>query len=142
MTGRAANGRFGEGNRFGRGRPSRAVETDYLKRLADEVTLDDWVRIVLKARDDAIAGDAKARTWLASYLCGPPRDGALLDLAAAEEHAAYDEEESARERMQWIGWGLCPDCGEDVAAGLSTCSSCGSRLEAVSAGPAGRMNKP
>ncbi|WP_201068928.1 MULTISPECIES: hypothetical protein [Thiorhodovibrio] len=36
------------------------------------VDLDQWRRICEKARDDALAGDEKARSWLARYLVGDP----------------------------------------------------------------------
>jgi hypothetical protein len=40
--------------------------------LVTAITADDWERIILKARDQAIRGDAVARKFLADYLIGPP----------------------------------------------------------------------
>lgn len=72
MADRNDNGKFAEGNSaaVGHGRPRRAVELTYLRALADVVTVEDWKKIVEKARADAVAGDAKAREWIASYLLG------------------------------------------------------------------------
>ena len=51
--------------------------------LSDAIPPDVWRQIVERARDQALAGDAKARAWLAGYLL---RDApALIDLAAAEQ---------------------------------------------------------
>jgi hypothetical protein len=51
------------------------VESDYLRILAETVTVDHWQQICEKARDDALAGDAKARSWLSSHLL--PSGGGL-----------------------------------------------------------------
>lgn len=87
MTGRNRDGRFTAGNHFGKGRPPRAVERDYLAALADCVPLDDWREVCRKALTDAKRGDARARDWLTGLLCGaePMR---LLDIAA-DEAAGY-----------------------------------------------------
>jgi hypothetical protein len=81
---RDANGRFLPGHPGGPGRPRRAIEADYLAALSDAVPMEEWRRIVGTAIDQAIAGDAKAREWVASYLMGKPTGGALVKLAAAE----------------------------------------------------------
>lgn len=67
-TDRNDRGQFLPGHSGGPGRPPRAVESDYLRVLAATVTVDHWQRICQRALDDALAGDAKARSWLASYL--------------------------------------------------------------------------
>lgn len=69
-TGRDDRGRFAPGNSGGPGRPKRAVELEYIKALADTVTLDDWRAVCQSALEAAKAGDAKAREWLAGYLIG------------------------------------------------------------------------
>jgi hypothetical protein len=89
------SGRFLLGNPGGPGRPRRAVEADYLAALSDRVPLESWRAIVAKAREQAESGDAKVREWLATYLVGRSRDGALLDLAASEL-AGYDPVEAQR----------------------------------------------
>ena len=62
---RDEHGRFAEGNAGGPGRPRRTVERDYLAVLSEAVSLDDWRAVVARAVDDAKAGDARARDWLA-----------------------------------------------------------------------------
>lgn len=69
-TGRDARGRFAAGNLGGPGRPARVTEAAYLASLSDAVPLDVWQRIVERARDDALGGDARARAWLAGLLLG------------------------------------------------------------------------
>src|SRR5262245_12513652 len=86
------NGRFAPGNPGGPGRPRRAVEADYLAALSEAVTLERWGEIVATAIAQAIAGDAKAREWLGSYLAGKPTGNALRRLAAAEIEAAPVQE--------------------------------------------------
>ena len=40
--------------------------------MIGRVSLDDWIAIVAKAIDDAIAGKPSARKWLSDYLLGQP----------------------------------------------------------------------
>ncbi len=86
------NGRFLPGNPGGPGRPRRAVEADYLAALSEAVPIDRWREICETAIDQAVAGDAKAREWVGSYLAGKPTGNALRRLAAAEVEAAPVEE--------------------------------------------------
>ncbi len=86
-------GRFLPGNPGGPGRPRRAVEADYLAVLSEAVPMERWRKICETARDQAVAGDAKAREWLGSYLAGKPTGYALRRLAAAELEAAAPVEE-------------------------------------------------
>lgn len=69
---RSANGRFSNGNTFGKGRPSRSLEQEYLQTLSNACTLERWKSIIERAITDAEQGDAKARMFLASYLIGRP----------------------------------------------------------------------
>jgi len=89
---RNGNGTFALGNPGGPGRPPRPTERSYLVALAAAVPLEVWGQIVDRAVADALAGDAKAREWLAKYLLGsdPMK---LLDLAADEE-AGIDEQQA------------------------------------------------
>lgn len=48
--------------------------------LLDTVTLDDWRTVVSSALQDAKAGDAQARNWLAQYLVGKPEGKAPTPL--------------------------------------------------------------
>ena len=67
-NGRKSNGQFAAGNPGGPGRPSRAIEAEYLGVLSELVTIEKWRRIVARAADDAEAGDHRARQWLGQYL--------------------------------------------------------------------------
>lgn len=80
---RDENGRFRPGCAPGPGRPKRSVEIDFLRRLAD-ASEARWDEIVSTAIDQAAAGDAAARQWLAKYLIGEVRPGELARIAAAE----------------------------------------------------------
>ena len=92
MSDRQPNGQFSIGNAGGPGRKSRATERAYLAALGETINLDDWWKIVEKAKLDALAGDPKARDWLAKYLLGSQPMN-LLDLAA-DEAAGIDEQEA------------------------------------------------
>ena len=85
---RDTNGRFLRGHPGMGGRPRRATEADYLAALSEVVPMEKWCEIVETAADQAIAGDAKAREWVGSYLAGKPTGNALRRLAAAEVEAA------------------------------------------------------
>jgi len=73
-SGRSAGGQFTAGNSFGRGRPPRATEAQYLVAMHETVLLSDWMEIVERAMIDAKDGDDKARAWLSNYLIGRPID--------------------------------------------------------------------
>jgi hypothetical protein len=63
--------------------PRRLIEREYLAALNAAVPLDTWQSICKRAADDALAGDAKAREWLAKWLLG--LESRLLTVLAAEE---------------------------------------------------------
>jgi hypothetical protein len=96
-NGRDAGGKFAPGNPGGLGRSRRAVEREYLAQLAEACPPETWRQVCQRAVDDARAGDAKARDWLARYLFGaePPR---LLALAADEADAFTPDQEVALEQ--------------------------------------------
>lgn len=73
MTDRDANGRFIAGNCANpNGRPKKEREERYRSILLNTISFQDWARIIEKARDQALKGDAVARKWLADYIIGPP----------------------------------------------------------------------
>jgi hypothetical protein len=90
-NGRGPRGHYAPGNPGGPGRPPRAIESDYLRTLADACPPDTWREICDRAVEQARDGDAKARDWLAGHLLGLPRAEvrALTELAA-HEAAGYD----------------------------------------------------
>lgn len=74
-------GRFVPGNKasvgvsVGKGQSAQAAKArknEYSEATAEVVSLDDWRRIAMKARDQAIEGDRYAREWLSNYLIGRP----------------------------------------------------------------------
>ena len=81
VTARNSRGQFVEGNKAGTGRPSRAIELDYLRTLSDTITLDDWRGICSKAVEDAKSGNSKARDWVTKYVMGNDTTTSLMDIA-------------------------------------------------------------
>jgi hypothetical protein len=69
---RDSNGRFSVGNVGGPGRKTREIEREYLATMETIVSGEAWQAIVQRATQDAIGGDAKARSFIASYLLGQP----------------------------------------------------------------------
>ena len=93
----------------GDGHPSRRrpIEREYLATLNAAVPLDTWHAICKRAADDALAGDAKARDWLAKWLLGL-ETRMLTSLVADEtgtslEAAAEAEIENERRTAQRHG---------------------------------------
>jgi hypothetical protein len=69
---RTVDGRFGKGNRFGRGNPYLVRVHALRAKLAECATDDDLTRIVRKLSDLAAEGDVSAaRLWL-EYAVGRP----------------------------------------------------------------------
>ena len=100
-NGRDDRGRFARGNPGGPGRPRRSIEIEYLGAISDGGILAHWSEIVAQARDDARAGDWRAREWLSRYLVGIESPPSLVDLASAEDGSKTTEEaacELIRER--------------------------------------------
>lgn len=51
---------------------SRApIPRDYVRILRDQATLEAWEAIVVRAIQDAKAGDSKARLWIERHVLGP-----------------------------------------------------------------------
>ena len=100
IEGRSTNGRFGTGNSYGKGRPARSVEQDYLAALSEICTPERWKNIIERAITNAEQGEAKARMFLASYLMGRPVQRMqvsdelnleeLAKLLAAEQNAMHE----------------------------------------------------
>ncbi len=61
---------FQPGNPGGPGRPRRQFAREYMDALVEAVPPEEWRKIIDRAVKDAIAGDARAREWLAKYLIG------------------------------------------------------------------------
>jgi hypothetical protein len=81
---RDEKGRFATGNKGGPGRPSRAVELDYLNAVREAVPPERLRKIARRAGRDAENGDPKARRWLSDVLIGR-RANTAVALTVAEE---------------------------------------------------------
>lgn len=81
--------------------PRRPIESEYLATLNAAGPLETWQAICKRAAEDARAGDAKAREWLAKWLLG--LEARLLTTLAAEESgtelAAVADGETASARQ-------------------------------------------
>jgi hypothetical protein len=80
IDGKKIDTKFQPGNPGGPGRPKRQTEASYLSAMLDAVPLEKWKRICERAATDALAGDDKARGWLAKYLVGEPATKAATPL--------------------------------------------------------------
>lgn len=65
---RDANGYFAAGNKGGPGRRKRETEREYIAATIETCPLDKWRTIVLKAVEQAMAGEHHSREWLSKYL--------------------------------------------------------------------------
>jgi len=79
----------------GKAKARRPIEREYLAMLNAAVPLDTWQAICKRAADDALAGDARARDWLAKWLLG--MESRLLTVLAAEESGAEPAEAAETE---------------------------------------------
>lgn len=68
---RKKDGRFAKGHSGNPGGGPKG-RGDYLKRMSQVVSVDDWEAITLKAVAQAKKGDKWARDWLSAYLIGKP----------------------------------------------------------------------
>lgn len=67
---RGKGGLFAKGTKGGPGRPPRQTETQYLDRLRENVTLDDWDEIINAMKTAAKRGDVQAFNALCKW-CMP-----------------------------------------------------------------------
>lgn len=99
---RDEKGQFLPGNPGGPGRPPRAMESDYLRILAETVTVDHWKQICEQARDNALAGDARARQWLSEHLL--PKHAKLAGAYADAELNRDPVQDEIAQRQTAQGW--------------------------------------
>ena len=62
----------GGNNKIAIGRPSKAKEAKYLRKLNQMITMPEWTAICRRALEDAKNGDDRARNWIGNYLMGKP----------------------------------------------------------------------
>ncbi len=101
MVERSESGQLKKGSVLNpKGRPKKAREARYLEVLLTTVTFEDWKKIVEKARDQAMRGDATARKWLADYFVGAPvqkqevtgADGGKIEIVVTYEDKPHTSE--------------------------------------------------
>lgn len=76
MTQRTEKGQFVKGSSGNPGGGPKG-RGNYLKRMTEVVSADDWEAITKKAVAQAKKGDKWARDWLSAYLIGKPSTVAL-----------------------------------------------------------------
>lgn len=69
----------------------RRTQSDYLGAMLETVTLSDWRDVVAATVAAAKAGDAQARSWLASYLVGRPATEAPSALSVVASQVSGDD---------------------------------------------------
>jgi len=88
QRGRDIKGRFIKGNRHSKGnaggRPMNYA-ADYMERMRERLTLDEWDAVISKAIEQAKDGDNRARTWLASYVMGQPVQQVIADVSGTRD---------------------------------------------------------
>jgi hypothetical protein len=87
---RNPDGTFGPGNRFGKGRPRRLIERDYLGVISDRISVDDWKEVVEAALQGAKQGEFRAIEWLSRHLLGATKDDTPLKSLAVIEERGFD----------------------------------------------------
>lgn len=101
--GRLPDGRFKKGyvqpsGKLG-GRPPRQRERRYMDIMNANVSEEDWAGIIRKAIEQALAGGARARTWLSNYLLGKPVERILAKVEVGAERFSVAERATAIEEM-------------------------------------------
>jgi hypothetical protein len=88
LPGRTIKGRFTKGNKAGKGnnggRP-KAYAADYLEEFKGEVSMAQWRGIVAKAVEQALNGEHRARTFIASYILGQPVQQVVADVSGTRD---------------------------------------------------------
>src|SRR5438309_718824 len=88
-SGRAADGRFAPGNKFGPGNPFARKCATFRAALMEAVTEQDIKDIAVKLRDDAKAGDKAAVKLLFQYVIGKPQPAVDPDTLDAQEMRTF-----------------------------------------------------
>lgn len=90
-------GQFKKGHRGLGGRKPRSREELYREAFRTAVSVQQWIKIIKKAANDAVhptqhAARHQARTFLANYLIGPPvQKIAPTDPSGENEYAAMSD---------------------------------------------------
>ena len=71
----------------------------YIQAMSENVSLEDWGKIIKKAVDDAILGDYRARQWIGSYLVGTPIQRLAVEARVTDERFSEGDRALAAERL-------------------------------------------
>ena len=71
----------------------------YIQAMSENISLEAWGKIILKAVEDAIAGDYRARQWISSYLVGTPIQRVALDAHVTTERFSKEDRALAAESL-------------------------------------------
>ena len=71
----------------------------YIQAMSENVSLEDWGKIIQKAVDDAILGDYRARQWIGSYLVGTPIQRVAVDARVTDERFSENDRALAAEKL-------------------------------------------
>jgi hypothetical protein len=91
---RDEHGKFTKGNTFGRGRPRKEIERDYLAAIRDACSSEDVKEIFGKLVEQAKGGDLRAARYVLEACIGS-REPLALTQIAIEEELGYDPVEEA-----------------------------------------------
>jgi hypothetical protein len=93
-NGRDTNGKFVEGNTYGKGRPKLETERLYLHAVREACDFETWKKVVEMSVLQAKQGDAKARNFLANYLIGKPEQKNFLLIDTTENGESISAEKA------------------------------------------------
>ena len=71
----------------------------YIQAMSENVSLEDWGRIIKKAVEDAVLGDYRARQWIGSYLVGTPIQRVAVDARVTDERFSENDRALAAEKL-------------------------------------------
>ncbi len=97
--GRDDHGRFRKGNSFGRGRPRKEIERDYLTAMRDTCSRADIQEIFGKLVEQAKTGDLRAAKFVMDALVGS-REPLALTRIEVEDQLGIDPVDAEVQRQE------------------------------------------
>ena len=71
----------------------------YIQAMSENVSLEDWGRIIKKAVEDAVLGDYRARQWIGSYLVGTPIQRVAMETRITDDRFSENDRALAAEKL-------------------------------------------